>query len=152
MSPLSRTPQGHDTRTQVAIDFDLYEDEIPKIQKVLSYLNGTARHRVHTVDGWRDEIQTKFEEAGFRVSVVMHQITGKEKNGSLDKVDQILTSITVQGRVNDILVGEFDHDRERYHVRKAEGLQGSSGAAFFPSAAPKAKERRTASGLIVPGK
>jgi hypothetical protein len=150
MSGRTVTPQGHDTRTQVAIDFDVYEDEIPKIQKVLSYLNGTARHRVHTVDGWRDEIQTKFEEAGFRVGVVMHQITGKEKNGALEKVDQIITSITVQGRVNDIRVGEFDHDRERYAVRKAAGLQGSTGAAFFPSAAPKTPERKTASGLILP--
>jgi hypothetical protein len=137
-----------DPRTEVTVDFDLYDDEIEKIQGVLKVLNGHSRHRVHTVDGWRDEIQTRFEEAGFRVSVVMHQITGKEKNGALEKVDQILTSITVQGRVHDLRIGEYDHDRQRYNVRKAAGLQGSSGAAFFSS--PGVPEKRTAGGLILP--
>ena len=148
----TRTPQGHDARTQVAVDFDLYEDEIPKIEAVVRHLNNVSRHRPTTVDAWEDEIKQRFHDAGFRVSVVMHQITGKEKNGALEKVDQILTSITVQGRVNDILVGEYDHDRERYNVRKSAGLQGSSGAAFFPSDAPGPRERKTASRLILPGK
>ncbi len=83
--------------------------------------------------------------------MVLHEISGREDGaGNYEKADQILTSITVQGRVNDILVGEFDHDRERYAVRKSVGLQGASGAAFFPSAAPKSPERKTASGLILP--
>jgi hypothetical protein len=151
MSRPERTPQGHEARTQVAVEMDLYDDEVKKIQGVLTYLNNVARHRPTTVAGWEDEIKTKFEEAGFRVSVVMHEISGREDaSGHYEKADQILTSITVQGRVNDILVGEYDHERQRYNVRKSVGLQGSSGAAFFPSAAPGPRERKTASGLILP--
>lgn len=133
---------------EVVVDTELYDDEIPKIEAVVKALNHTRMHKATTVEGWRNEVTERFAEAGFRVTVVLHQIEAKEKGGIRQQVDQVLTSITIVGRVDDLMVGEYDHERQGHAVRAKAGMDSSRGRVFTT---PKATgERRSPSGLILP--
>lgn len=137
--------------TDVVVDTELYDDDIPKIEKVVRDLN-EARLKPHgTPSSWHDEVVNRFAEAGYRANVVLYHVTGKENpDGSVETKDEVMTSITIMGRVDDIKVGEYDHERQGHQVRAKAAKGNHDGKSFFaiPGAAPG--ERRTASGLILP--
>lgn len=103
--------------TELGSEIYLYDHDVLAIEAVIEKLN-ESRLRPTTVDGWRREIEERFAEAGFTVSVVLRQLEAVERpDGTLAKVTgtYIYNTITITGRVEK--QGEFDHDLQRHEVQ-----------------------------------
>lgn len=137
----------------LVVDIDLYDSDVLKIEQVVKELNRTRATKSTTVEGWRNEIVQRFEDAGFRAQVTLQQIEEVQAEGKATQKDgRVFTTISIVGRTEDIHVGEFDHDRQRDEVRSnilGRNAQGNIKSARVALSQESAK--RTKSGLILPG-
>lgn len=142
---------------EVQADIDLYESDVLKIEKVVGALNHSRLTKTSSVEGWRNEIEHRFSEIGFKVNIVLSQIEGTQVgDGPLVPTQgtKIHTLISVQERIDEIAVGDFDHDQMRHEVQ--HNLRGHTDQAtkekktsISVSGLP-ANTTTTAAGLIVP--
>ena len=138
-------------------DIDLYDSDVIKIEKVVGALNHSRLTKTASVEGWRNEIEQRFGEIGFKVNIVLSQIEGTQvDDGPMVPTEgtRIHTLISVQSRVDEIKVGDFDHDQMRYEVQN--NIRGVAGEpvkdkpiSITVPGMPKGTTT-TASGLIVP--
>jgi hypothetical protein len=135
----------------LVVDIDLYDHEVLKIEKVVGALNRTRATKSTTVEGWRNEIEQRFAEAGFKVNIVLQQIDEIQAEGKATQKDgRIFTTISIVGRIEEMHVGEFDHERQGAEVRA--NLLGRNTSGYEPAKKTFGMgTRRTASGLYVSG-
>lgn len=137
--------------TTLEAEIDLYDSDVLTIQQVVDALN-VSRSKPTTVDGWRREIEERFSEAGFKVSVVLRQVEGLERpDGTVAPTsnDYIYTTITINDRVEP--QGEFDHQRMAHEVQSnVLGLKGQENVKKTQVAMGGAGLTRTDSGLYLP--
>lgn len=106
--------------TEVDSDIDLYDSDVVKIERVVAALNRSRLTKSTTVDGWHSEIEQRFAEVGFKVNIVLSQIEGTQiGDGPVTPTEgtRIHTLISVQSRIKQIPVGEFDHEQQAYEVQ-----------------------------------
>lgn len=148
------TEHGYTPSDSLDAEIDLYDSEVISIKGVIAALNQTRQTKDTSVEGWRREIIQRFEDIGLKVRVILHEIEQVEI-GTGVREGQILTDITIVGRLDEMKVGQFDHDRQRHEVRSnilgvnQPGLSGKISTSY--SMAPDTKgQKQTKSGLILP--
>ncbi len=149
------TEHGYSPNDSINAEVDLYDSEVIAVRGVIEALNQTRHTKATTVEGWRREIIQRFEDVGLKVRVTLHEIEEVEVGTGVSP-GQIMTSITIVGRLDEMKVGDFDHDRKGHEVRSnilgldQPGATGKAAPITVPMSSPGAKEKRTASGLILP--
>lgn len=106
--------------TDVTLEFEPYDSEILKIEQVIEALNVTRRTKDTSVEGWRNEISDRFFEAGFKVNITLYEVEGVQvDDGPIKPVKgkRIHTVISIEGRADDMKVGEYDHERQGAEIR-----------------------------------
>lgn len=101
-----------DQGVDVLIETELYDSEILTIQKVVQSIPTNVSA---SLAGWAKMVEGKFTDAGFRVVVNIYELPGQTHLASSERTYK--PEVVVQGRVEDIKVGEYDHDRQRHEVR-----------------------------------
>lgn len=145
------TTHGYAPSDSIDAEVDLYDSEVIAVRGVIEALNQTRHTKATSVEGWRREIVQRFEDIGLKVRVVLHEIEEVEVGTGVTP-GQILTSITIVGRLDEMKVGEFDHDRQKHEVRSnILGVDQPEATGTAPISIPTSSgEKRTSSGLILP--